>query len=102
AKAFAEGWIGSEETSTEFIRSSIRPKTYFLKHPPADRYKGNLEHSLFDGEKAIPDSWNLAWLGFIQTPLEVEMEFEDPVNIDSLQLSIWYDAGARFFPPGEV
>src|SRR5690606_2492170 len=49
AKAFAEGWIGSEEASAEFIKSSIRPKTYFLKQPPSDRYKGDLEHSLFDG-----------------------------------------------------
>lgn len=102
AKAFAEGWIASEEINTEFIRSSIKPKSYFLKYPPADRYKGNLAHSLFDGEKAIPDSWNLAWLGFVETPLEVEMEFDGPVDIDSLHLSIWYNGGARFFPPGEV
>lgn len=102
AKAFAEGWIGSEEASAEFIKSSIRPKTYFLKQPPSDRYKGDLEHSLFDGIKGIPDVWDLAWLGFIDTPLEVEMAFDGTVDIDSIQLSIWYNPGSHVFPPSEV
>jgi uncharacterized membrane protein len=102
ARAFADGWTGSPETSAEFIQSSIRPVKYHLKHPPEDRYKGNLVNSLFDGEKGIPDVWNLSWLGFINTPMEVEMEFEEPVDINSLDLSIWSNVGARFFPPAEV
>src|SRR5690606_13164430 len=102
AKAFADGWIGSREASAEFIKSSIRPNKYFLKNPPSDRYKGNLEHSLFDGEKGVADVWNLAWLGFMHTPLEVEMEFDGAVDIDSIQLSIWYNPGSHIFPPSEA
>lgn len=102
ARAFADGWIGSIGTEAEFIKASIRPAKYLLIHPPADRYKGDLVNSLFDGKKAVADIWNLAWLGFIDTPMEVEMEFEKAQNIDSLQLSIWYNGGARFFPPAEV
>lgn len=102
ARAFADGWTGSAETSAEFIQSSIRPVKYHLKNPPEDRYKGNLVNSLFDGEKGIPDVWNLSWLGFINTSMEVEMEFEAPVEINSLDLSIWSNVGARFFPPEKV
>lgn len=102
ARAFADGWKGSVEAGAEFIRSSVRPDTYFLKHPPEDRYKGDLVNSLFDGEKAIADVWSLAWLGFIHTPMEVEMEFKAPQDINSMELSIWKNIGARFFPPQEI
>lgn len=102
ARAFADGWTGSIETDAEFIKASVRPIKYFLKHPPEDRYKGNLVNSLFDGEKGIPDVWNLSWLGFINTPMEVEMDFESPEDINTINLSIWSNPGARFFPPGEV
>jgi hypothetical protein len=30
------------------------------------------------------------------------MEFEAPTDISSMSLSIWYNSGARFFPPSEV
>ena len=102
AKAFAEGWTGSAETGAEFIRSSVRPDDYQLNFPPSDRYKGDLVNSLFDGKKGKPDVWDLAWLGFNHTDLEVEMAFDQPQDIDSLQLSIWYNVGSWMFPPGEV
>jgi uncharacterized membrane protein len=102
ARAFADGWTGSAEAGAEFIKASVRPVSYQLKNPPADRYKGDLVNSLFDGEKAITDVWSLNWLGFINTPMEVEMEFEGPQDISSLDLSIWNNVGARFFPPREV
>lgn len=102
ARAFAEGWTGSVEVGSEFIRSSVRPTTYFLRHPPHDRYKGDLVTSLFDGKKAVTDVWDLNWLGFIHTPLDVEMEFDSSRNINSIELSIWGNNGARFFPPQDV
>ena len=102
ARAFAEGWTGSIEVGSEFIRSSVRPNAYFLRHPPHDRYKGGLVNSLFDGQKAVADVWDLNWLGFIHTPLDVEMEFEGSRDINSVELSIWGNNGARFFPPENV
>src|SRR5690554_5910883 len=102
ARAFAEGWTGSVEVGSEFIRSSVRPKTYFLRHPPHNRYKGDLVNSLFDGKKAVTDVWDLNWLGFIDTPLEVEMGFDSSRDINSIELSIWGNNGARFFPPQNV
>ncbi|MEX2593769.1 MAG: c-type cytochrome domain-containing protein [Anditalea sp.] len=102
ARAFADGWTGSAEAGAEFIKAGVRPVSYVLKHPPEDRYKGDLVNSLFDGEKGITDVWSLSWLGFIHTPLEVEMEFAGPQDISSLELSIWSNTGARFFPPKEV
>ncbi|WP_158860462.1 c-type cytochrome domain-containing protein [Lunatibacter salilacus] len=102
ARAFSPGWTGSNLSSAEFIQSDISPKSYELTYPPADRYKGDGVASLFDKAKAIPDSWNLNWLGFLNSPLEVEMEFEAPTDINSMSLSIWYNNGSRFFPPAEV
>ena len=102
ARAFAEGWTGSVEVGSEFVRSSVRPMTYFLRHPPHDRYKGDLVNSLFDGKKAVTDVWDLNWLGFIHTPLDVEMEFEGSRDINSVELSVWGNIGARFFPPEQV
>ncbi|WP_114747911.1 c-type cytochrome domain-containing protein [Pleomorphovibrio marinus] len=101
-RAFAEGWAGSETSTAEFIRSRIRPSSYTLNFPPADRHKGDGVNSLFDRKKAIPDVWNLNWLGFINHPLDVELSFEEPTDISSMSLSIWFNLGARFFPPQEV
>ncbi|WP_209330553.1 c-type cytochrome domain-containing protein [Lunatimonas salinarum] len=102
ARAFAPGWTGSDPTSAEFIQSAKSPKNYTLKYPPADRYKGDGASSLFDGNKAVKDSWNLNWLGFRFTPLEVEMEFEEPTPISDMALSIWYNSGGWMFPPQEI
>jgi uncharacterized membrane protein len=102
ARAFSPGWTGSKLSSAEFIQSDISPVDYDLKFPPADRYKGDGVASLFDKAKAIPDSWNLNWLGFLNNPLDVEMGFATPTDINSMSLSIWYNNGSRFFPPAEV
>jgi uncharacterized membrane protein len=102
AKAFAEGWTGSSETEAEFIKSSVRPDKYHLNFPPSDRYKGDLVNSLFDGKKGKRDVWDLAWLGFNHTPLDVEMEFHQPKDITDIKLNIWYQGGSWLFPPAEV
>jgi uncharacterized membrane protein len=102
AKAFAEGWLGSADTGAEFIKSSIRPDKYHLNFPPSDRYKGDLVNSLFDGKKGKPDVWDLAWLGFNHTDLDVEMEFNKAQDIKDIQLSFWYQGGSWLFPPAEV
>lgn len=102
ARAFAEGWTGSAETDAEFIKSSVRPDKYHLNFPPSDRYKGDLVNSLFDGKKGKRDVWDLAWLGFNHTSLDVEMEFDQPQDINELQLNFWYQAGSWLLPPAEV
>ena len=101
-RAFAEGWIGSSEAGAEFIKAAVRPTNYSLQFPPSDRYKGDLVNSLFDGQKGRADVWDLSWLGFNNTYLDVEMEFANPQDINSLELSIWYNPNSWFFPPGEV
>tara|TARA_R110002050_G_scaffold81916_13_gene175443 strand:+ start:3215 stop:5356 length:2142 start_codon:yes stop_codon:yes gene_type:complete len=102
ARAFAEGWIGSTVSEAEFIRATISPTSFEMLHLPEDRYKGDGKESLFDKKKAIPDVWNLNWLGFLNNPLEVEMEFKEPTDISSMAISLWQNVGSRFFPPKEV
>lgn len=102
ARAFAEGWIGSAVSEAEFISATISPSSYEMNFLPEDRYKGDGKESLFDKKKAIPDSWNLNWLGFLNNPLEVEMEFKEPTDISSMAISLWQNLGSRFFPPQEV
>jgi hypothetical protein len=101
-RAFAAGWLGSETSKAQFIRASIRPKEAVLMFPTISRYKGDGVNSLFDGEKAIQDVWDQNWLGYRDHPLHVEMTFEKPETISKLSLSIWYNSGSRFFPPGEI
>ncbi len=101
-RAFAEGWEGSETSTAEFIKSRVTPSRFVLNFPPAERHKGDGVNSLFDRKKAIPDVWNLNWLGFIDHPLDVELGFEEPTDINKMALSIWFNLGARFFPPQEV
>jgi len=61
ARAFAPGWTGSALTSAEFIQSAKSPKTYSLKYPPADRYKGDGAKSLFDTKRLEIRGTSTGW-----------------------------------------
>lgn len=102
ARAFAQGWLGSAERQAVFLKSGIRPDQISLTYPPSDRYKGKGAETLFDLEKGDIDFSSGNWLGFKDTPFEIELGFADPKEIQNIAFSLLSAEGSYIFPPAKV
>lgn len=102
AKAFAKDWIGSMTSSNLLFKEGIKPKSYQLIHEPHTRYSAKGATSLFDGVKGKANHTSGNWLGFTDTPLEIELFLEDNTSPKDLSLSILLNESAYLFPPETV
>lgn len=102
AKAYATGWIGSEESKTVLFKEGLKPQSYKLAYEPHNRYKAKGATSLFDGVKGKANHTSGDWLGFTDTPLELEIFLERNQQPKSLELSLLLHESAYIFPPESV
>jgi len=102
ARAFAEGWLGSIEKQAVFFRSKIQPDSYKLTFPPSESYKGKGALTLFDRDKGDDDFFTGKWLGFQDTPFEIQMDFNSPQSIQNIAFSTLAAEGSYIFPPSTV
>ncbi len=102
AKAYAAEWIGSMESKALLFKEGLQPKSYQLSDEPNARYKAKGASSLFDGVKGKANHTTGDWLGFKDTPLEIEIYLEEKQQPKSLELSILLHEAAYIFPPETV
>lgn len=102
AKAFAKGWIGSEETKTLLFREGMKPKSYKLTDEPHKSYKAKGATTLFDGVKGKANHTSGEWLGYTDSPLEIEIFLEKDQKPKAVELSLLLHEGAYIFPPETV
>ena len=102
ARAFADGWLGSTEKQAVFFRSKIQSDSYKLTFPPSESYKGKGALTLFDLEKGDEDFASGKWLGFQDTPFEIQMDFKSPQSIQNVTFSTLAAEGSYIFPPSKV
>ncbi|MFL0683506.1 MAG: c-type cytochrome domain-containing protein [Algoriphagus aquaeductus] len=102
AKAFAQGWIGSEESKTLLFKEGLKPLSYKLANEPHNRYKAKGATSLFDGVKGKANHTSGDWLGFTDSPMEIEIFLENNQKPKSVELSLLLHEGAYIFPPESV
>ena len=102
AKAFAKGWIGSEETKALLFREGMKPKSYKLAVEPHVSYKAKGATTLFDGIKGKANHTSGEWLGFTDSPLEIEIFLEKDQKPKAVELSLLLHEGAYIFPPESV
>lgn len=102
ARAFAVGWLGSTEKQAVFFRSKIQPDSYKLSFEPNKAYKGSGALTLFDLEKGDEDFGTGKWLGFQDTPFEIQMDFKSPQTIQNIAFSTLAAEGSHIFPPSKV
>src|SRR5690606_22454940 len=88
AKAFAPDWTGSLTVSNSLFKSGIKPKSYTLAFEPNKKYAAKGAASLFDGIKGKTGHGSGNWLGFTDTPLELEILLEADTSPNELSLSI--------------
>lgn len=102
AKAFAKDWIGSLTVSNLLFREGIKPLSYKLANEPNPKYSAKGATSLFDGVKGKTNHTSGNWLGFRETPLEIEIFLEGKTSPKELSLSILLNEAAYLFPPESV
>jgi hypothetical protein len=102
AKAFAPDWKGSATASNLVFREGIKPQSYTLAHEPHVRYSAKGASSLFDGVKGKTNHTSGDWLGFTDTPMEIEIYLEKNSIPKELSLSILLNESAYIFPPETV
>ncbi len=102
AKAFAVEWIGSATTSASLFKAGIKPASYTLAFEPNRKYSAKGSDSLFDGLKGKTSQTTSNWLGFTDSPLELEIVLSDNTSPKELSLSILINEIAYIFPPEKV
>lgn len=101
-RAFANGWLGSEEKINSFFKASIKPISFELSFPPHKSYPGNGVQTLFDREKGDEDFGSGKWLGFQEQPLELLIDLGQDQMIESVGFSLLTAEGSYIFPPLQV
>jgi uncharacterized membrane protein len=102
AKAFSPDWKGSAVTSNLFFKEGVKPQSYRLAFEPNTRYKAKGASSLFDGIKGKTNHTSGNWLGFTDTPLEIEIFLKKNSTPKEISLSFLQNEGSYILPPESV
>ncbi len=102
AKAFAADWTGSAIAANLVFKEGIKPKSYKLASEPNTRYQAKGATSLFDGVKGKTNHTSGEWLGFTDSPLELEIFLADNSSPKTINLSFLLNESAYIFPPESV
>ncbi len=98
-KASKEGWLPSNEVRQNYFATIYTPKKVTLDYQPNPQYKGRKEQSFFDLESGGSNNADGKWLGFQGNDLSTNMFFDQPVQLDTLALSIKQSYNEHIYPP---
>lgn len=106
AKAYKEGWLGSDMEVFNFYKSAYRPDTTILLSPLNRVHQANGDKTFFDeqlgGFNANSPAWADNWAGFFKNDMELLMEFKEPVVMTSVALNMLIESENNIFPPATV
>lgn len=97
-KAFRKGWIASDAITRSFYLKGRKPDSLWFRVQPDSGYRQKGTETLFDGEKGGLVYREKKWLGFRNNPLELYMQFREPVDLNRLELSMLEDVSSYIFP----
>jgi uncharacterized membrane protein/mono/diheme cytochrome c family protein len=102
ARAYKEGWIGSEVISRRFLRTSFVPDSVTLASAPAPEYRTVTPRLLVDGETNNLDFRSGSWIGYRENEAAFVLYFDTAVTTRSLTLSMLKSTPSYIFPPVRV
>ncbi|MGA0555577.1 c-type cytochrome domain-containing protein [Larkinella sp. VNQ87] len=106
AKAYKDGWYGSNVATFDFFRSSYKPDSIQLLQPLNRVHQAEGPKSFFDGKlgtfNANSPAWANNWTGVRNNDMVVLSEFKKPVTASSVSLRIMVEEATGIFPPGVV
>ncbi|MCH5598584.1 chitobiase/beta-hexosaminidase C-terminal domain-containing protein [Niabella ginsengisoli] len=104
AKVFLKGWISSDNASSGFYKSGLKPDSIHLLTDPNPRYivKAKKGKAFFDETLGSTNFNTAEWVGYKDNNLEAYLLFKQPVNISSVNFNMLVDAGSYIMPPAEI
>lgn len=106
AKAYKEGWYGSDVETFNLYRSRYKPDSVVLLTPLNKVHPANGAKTFFDEElgafNANSPAWANNWAGYIRNDMELLLEYKEPVSITSVALNILIETETILFPPGSI
>lgn len=96
ARAFKQGWIGSDTVQFNVYKCRYTPDSVMFITRPDDKYKGDGAKTIIDKDLGGTGFGNGKWLGS-QKDLELMMWFNKPIEIHSLELNTMRNIGSQIF-----
>lgn len=102
-KSYLPGWISSNTTVDYFYKSSLMADSIQMIPQPDKRFAVKNNAVLIDGELGPPAfSSGSNWAAYRETPLEANLFFKQPVEINSITLRSLVDINSYIMPPLEI
>jgi hypothetical protein len=106
AKAYKEGWYGSNVAEFTLYKSSYKPDSMLLLYPLNPVHQANGAKTFFDREmgtfNANSPAWANNWAGFRNYNMELVMEFKNPVLLGSVGLNTMLEPKTGIYPAAVI
>ncbi|EON78353.1 hypothetical protein ADIS_1216 [Lunatimonas lonarensis] len=106
AKAFKEGWLGSDLAILRVYQNKYNPDTVYLLSRLNRVHPANGPQTFFDGEmgsfNANSPAWANNWAGFLNNDLELLLEYKEPVPVSSIAMRVLVEPETVIFPPTSI
>ncbi len=102
ARAFKEGWHGSDVVMFQFYKAKYKADTVILLKPTDSLFKGKGGKTLNDLVKGNTDFGDGKWIGFRKENLECMLVFKKPVMAQNISVSSLVDVGSLAFKPKSI
>lgn len=101
ARAYKQGWYGSNPISRLFFKAGMHVDSARLDKPADRRYAGKAGTTLIDGVKSDNDQNSGKWLGYNED-FQGYLYFKKPVEASRITLSMLRNLGGSIFPPTRI
>jgi uncharacterized membrane protein len=102
ARAFKNGWHGSDSVQYRFYKATYRSDTVIMLKSADSNYKGNGGRTINDFVKGNENFGDGKWLGFRNNNMECLMVFPKPIKPKNITVSSLVNVGALVFPPKDI
>nr|WP_301005325.1 c-type cytochrome domain-containing protein [Lunatimonas sp.] len=106
AKAYKEGWFGSELATLQVYQSRFNPDTVHLLSRLNRVHPANGALTFFDGEmgtfNANSPAWANNWAGFLNNDMEVLLEYQQAVPVSQVAMRVLVEPETVIFPPASL
>jgi hypothetical protein len=106
ARAFKEGWYGSDPITFDFLKNSFKPDSLRLLYPLNRVHLAEGADTFFDGKLGViganNPAWANFWAGVRNNDLGLMSQFKKPVKVSSVGLHYMIEEDTGIFPPEVV
>ncbi|MGN6619112.1 MAG: c-type cytochrome domain-containing protein [Ilyomonas sp.] len=101
AKAYKQGWYGSNEVKAFYAKRGFKPDSIQLNTEPNPRYNAKAT-ILSDDDLGDVNFGNGQWMGYHKDDASYTLYFNEPKNVKQVLVGSLTSTGAYIFPPVEV